>query len=115
MGFCPYYCVFCGTVEDNGWGFSSYNLSEVQKKNKKCWTRNDYGSHYDNYGLTPDICLECVMTIKVKGVEDDENNEPNLSDSESGELKIESFQPLDHVEIKNLSTDLIGTTNNKKE
>ena len=29
MGYCPYMCIFCNQVEDNGWGNRTFGDSEI--------------------------------------------------------------------------------------
>jgi hypothetical protein len=31
MGYCPYMCIVCENIEDNGWGYNCKNFKSYQK------------------------------------------------------------------------------------
>lgn len=68
MGYCPYICILCRDIEDNGWSnldlFS--NLDRIlEDKGYKIHNKKET---YEGYPLTNDVCDSCLRKIiKEKG------------------------------------------------
>ena len=75
MGYCPYICVSCGKIEDNGWhgfggGLSNYNRVRIQMyysvyegRGKLPFYNIIKNGHYDKEHdeiIGPDVCHNCL-------------------------------------------------------
>jgi len=54
MGYCPYKCIFCKQVEDNGWGATSLAWTLLSLRPDELKTELDDGE-------TLDVCTDCVL------------------------------------------------------
>ena len=62
MGYCPYQCMLCGCVEDNGWGGTWQGLNWLlEEKGYKFVELNSLDE--DGYGVAPDFCDDCLGKI----------------------------------------------------
>lgn len=77
MGYCPYFCICCGTIVDNGWGSCDVpyhrrvdiTTRRIGKKNCKYLNYKKYDRIYyeinDPYHpATEDVCNECFIKDK---------------------------------------------------
>ena len=61
MGYCPYMCIVCGTVEDNGW--NNRSICKAMIENKECVITDLSKRQYDDDDIiTYDVCDDCLKT-----------------------------------------------------
>lgn len=79
MGYCPYFCVCCGTIEDNGWGScETPYYKRVEMITEKIGEENCKYLNYTvcdhvyyqindpNYPATEDVCNTCFYKRQPK-------------------------------------------------
>ena len=64
MGYCPYMCRLCGTIEDNGWGNFWDELSYLLKS--KGYEFVELREDDDGYAVTSDFCYRCLRIALKK-------------------------------------------------
>lgn len=61
MGYCPYLCIFCGDIEDNGWnGWGIYE----DRASKLTGLPETYFKKVTEKEISLDVCDSCLMTCK---------------------------------------------------
>ena len=66
MGYCPYICIFCKDVRDNGWLIAYEHCLESIMKNRMTQKQIDELLSYANRrGYTLDVCVSCLDDIPV--------------------------------------------------
>ena len=77
MGYCPYFCVCCGIIVDNGWGSSDMQYHQrvaiitniIGEENCKYLNYRVYDYKYYqindlHHPATEDVCDNCFIKIK---------------------------------------------------
>ncbi len=60
MGYCPYMCVFCGDIQDNGW----YVIGDWYLPNLLSQYTKSKGFKDKDCGQ--DICIDCIRKYKIQ-------------------------------------------------
>jgi hypothetical protein len=65
MGYCPYQCINCGYVEDNGW-ISRYSNGNMISKSIKCSNFEKRTEIKGNYSqeFSHDVCNKCYKLVR---------------------------------------------------
>lgn len=73
MGYCPYFCIVCNDIEDNGWFNSKgkwihdkFDLQEVKTLFKLDIDLKDDGFEKDWIVYTYSICLRCSRKFRYE-------------------------------------------------
>lgn len=67
MGYCPYKCIFCGYIEDNGWNGTIIDddvASQLTGLPLSHWRRARRTEEECNDDVTLSVCDDCLSTIK---------------------------------------------------
>ena len=88
MGYCPYVCIFCRDVEDNGWNGCCFDAEKAADL-----TGDDIEDFegYDKCDYTLDVCDDCLRKIPLapKSVGSDSDGESEIVDNPGQEEKTE--------------------------
>jgi NADH:ubiquinone oxidoreductase subunit F (NADH-binding) len=61
MGYCPYMCVFCGEIEDNGWYLvGDKHLHELLDNHRKL------SKFFKDEECGQDVCVFCIRKYKIQ-------------------------------------------------
>lgn len=82
MGYCPYMCVYCGDIEDNGWDNTQYCTMVISQHYYECKIKN-LNEIRDECNSSYDVCNTCFHNLGYSSDEDygseDEYNYPNMN------------------------------------